>query len=89
MLKCPLDSKTKAHVGKRRLLYEANPTSLIVEQAGGAYTTGRERTGLCYDFVIDADRHRELSALLSPFLLVGSGGHRGYCSRGMPSPTHT
>ncbi|HMY00379.1 MAG TPA: fructose-bisphosphatase class I, partial [Agitococcus sp.] len=28
---------------KLRLMYEANPMSFIVEQAGGASTTGRER----------------------------------------------
>ena len=39
----PLDSKTQAQGGKLRLLYEANPMSMIVEQAGGASTTGRER----------------------------------------------
>src|ERR1051325_11855199 len=39
----PLDSKTKEQGGKLRLLYEANPMAFIVEQAGGAATTGRER----------------------------------------------
>ena len=39
----PLDSKTAAKGGKLRLMYEANPMSFIVEQAGGAATTGRER----------------------------------------------
>jgi fructose-1,6-bisphosphatase I len=39
----PLDSKTKDKGGKLRLLYEANPMSFIVEQAGGMATTGRER----------------------------------------------
>jgi fructose-1,6-bisphosphatase I len=39
----PLDSKTKDKGGKLRLLYEANPMSFIVEQAGGASSTGRER----------------------------------------------
>src|SRR5581483_8238992 len=39
----PLDSKTKDKGGKLRLLYEANPMAFIVEQAGGAATTGRER----------------------------------------------
>jgi len=39
----PLDSKTAEKGGKLRLMYEANPMSLIVEQAGGAATTGRER----------------------------------------------
>ena len=41
----PLDEKMKAGggEGKLRLLYEANPMSLIIEQAGGAATTGRQR----------------------------------------------
>ncbi len=41
----PLDSKTmaKGQEGKLRLMYEANPMSFIIEQAGGAATTGRER----------------------------------------------
>jgi fructose-1,6-bisphosphatase I len=41
----PLDAKMKAKgtEGKLRLMYEANPMSFIVEQAGGASSTGRER----------------------------------------------
>ena len=39
----PLDSKLKEKGGKLRLMYEANPMAFIVEQAGGAATTGRER----------------------------------------------
>lgn len=39
----PRDSKLKDKGGKLRLLYEANPMSFIVEQAGGASSTGRER----------------------------------------------
>jgi fructose-1,6-bisphosphatase I len=39
----PLDSKMKEKGGKLRLMYEANPMALIVEAAGGAATTGRER----------------------------------------------
>ncbi|HEY2344800.1 MAG TPA: class 1 fructose-bisphosphatase [Xanthomonadaceae bacterium] len=39
----PLDSKNQAQGGKLRLLYEANPMALLVEQAGGAASTGRER----------------------------------------------
>jgi fructose-1,6-bisphosphatase I len=39
----PLDSKTKGQGGKLRLLYEANPMAFIIEQAGGAATTGRQR----------------------------------------------
>jgi fructose-1,6-bisphosphatase I len=39
----PLDSKTRAQGGKLRLMYEANPMAFIVEQAGGAATTGYRR----------------------------------------------
>ena len=41
----PLDEKMKAKggTGKLRLMYEANPMSFIVEQAGGMSSTGRER----------------------------------------------
>jgi len=41
----PIDGKMKANgtEGKLRLMYEANPMSFIVEQAGGASSTGRER----------------------------------------------
>ncbi len=39
----PLDAKTKEQGGKLRLMYEANPMAYLVEQAGGAATTGRER----------------------------------------------
>jgi fructose-1,6-bisphosphatase I len=35
--------KEKGTEGKLRLMYEANPMSFIVEQAGGASTTGRKR----------------------------------------------
>ncbi|GBG14181.1 fructose-1,6-bisphosphatase I [Novimethylophilus kurashikiensis] len=39
----PLDSNLKEKGGKLRIMYEANPMSMIVEQAGGASSTGRER----------------------------------------------
>ncbi len=39
----PRDNKNTAMPGKLRLMYEANPMAMIVEQAGGAATTGRER----------------------------------------------
>ncbi|HMY27559.1 MAG TPA: fructose-bisphosphatase class I, partial [Agitococcus sp.] len=39
----PYDVKDPSKAGKLRLMYEANPMSFIVEQAGGASTTGRER----------------------------------------------
>lgn len=34
---------TQSKDGKLRLLYEANPMSFIVEQAGGISTTGTQR----------------------------------------------
>lgn len=41
----PLDEKMKASNkgGKLRLMYEANPMAMIIEQAGGMATTGYER----------------------------------------------
>jgi fructose-1,6-bisphosphatase I len=39
----PLDAKILAQGGKLRLMYEANPMAFIIEQAGGAATTGRTR----------------------------------------------
>ena len=38
----PIDEKCRAKGGKLRLLYEANPMALLVEQAGGLASTGRE-----------------------------------------------
>ncbi|WP_297365399.1 class 1 fructose-bisphosphatase [Acidiferrobacter sp.] len=39
----PRDTKDPKKAGKLRLMYEANPMSFIVEQAGGMSSTGRER----------------------------------------------
>lgn len=39
----PRDTKDPLRAGRLRLLYEANPMAMIVEQAGGAASTGRER----------------------------------------------
>ncbi len=39
----PMDDKCRAQGGKLRLMYEANPMAMIVEQAGGAASTGRQR----------------------------------------------
>ena len=39
----PKDNKTPLKAGRLRLLYELNPMSWIVEQAGGKSSTGRER----------------------------------------------
>jgi len=38
----PKDTKDLAKPGRLRLLYEANPMGMIVEQAGGKVSTGRE-----------------------------------------------
>jgi fructose-1,6-bisphosphatase len=39
----PRDTKDPSRPGRLRLLYEANPISLLVEQAGGRATTGVQR----------------------------------------------
>ena len=39
----PKDSKNLAKPGRLRLMYEANPMAMLIEQAGGAATTGRAR----------------------------------------------
>ena len=39
----PKDTKDPAKPGRLRLLYEASPMAMLVEQAGGAASTGRQR----------------------------------------------
>ena len=39
----PYDLKDPKKAGRLRLMYEANPMSMLIEQAGGASTTGRLR----------------------------------------------
>ena len=39
----PWDKREPGKPGKLRLMYEANPMAWLIEQAGGAATTGRER----------------------------------------------
>jgi len=39
----PRDHKLPVKAGRLRLLYEANPVALLIEQAGGAAGSGRER----------------------------------------------
>lgn len=39
----PYDLKDPKKTGRLRLMYEANPMSMLIEQAGGASTTGRVR----------------------------------------------
>jgi fructose-1,6-bisphosphatase I/sedoheptulose-1,7-bisphosphatase len=46
----PRDSRTPSMSGRLRLLYEGNPMSFLVEQAGGLAITGRER-------ILDVEPH--------------------------------
>jgi fructose-1,6-bisphosphatase I len=39
----PADLREPEKAGKLRLMYEANPMAIIVEQAGGMATNGKER----------------------------------------------
>jgi fructose-1,6-bisphosphatase I len=39
----PADAENMKKGGKLRLMYEANPMAMIIEQAGGIATTGRQR----------------------------------------------
>ena len=43
VLMYPRDTKDPARPGRLRLLYEANPAGFLVEQAGGAASSGRGR----------------------------------------------
>jgi fructose-1,6-bisphosphatase I / sedoheptulose-1,7-bisphosphatase len=56
----PADNKLPAKAGRLRLLYEANPISFIVEQAGGKSSTGRKRI---LDIQPD-DIHQRVSVIL-------------------------
>ena len=56
----PRDSKDPVRPGRLRLMYEANPMSMLVEQAGGAASTGRERIlG-----VVPAELHQRIPVIL-------------------------
>mgnify|MGYP002777005470 CR=1 FL=1 len=64
----PLDAKCAGKGGKLRLMYEANPMALLVEQAGGAASTGRQRmlevepTGLHQRVPVFLGSRREVEA---------------------------
>jgi len=53
----PRDSRQPAKPGRLRLLYEVNPIAFLIEQAGGAASTGRQRV---LDVVPD-DLHQRIS----------------------------
>lgn len=56
----PLDKKNATQGGRLRLLYEANPMAMLVEQAGGLATTGQQRL---LDLVPQA-LHQRVSVIL-------------------------
>jgi len=56
----PADSQNIKQGGKLRLMYEANPMSFLVEQAGGLASTGRERI---MD-VVPKDLHQRVPVIL-------------------------
>ena len=56
----PWDKRDPSKPGKLRLMYEANPMSFLVEQAGGASTNGK-------DLIMDlqpTDLHERVSVIL-------------------------
>ncbi|NOM41723.1 fructose-1,6-bisphosphatase, partial [Klebsiella pneumoniae] len=56
----PRDAREPSKPGKLRLMYEANPMSFIIEQAGGASTNG-------YDRILDIQPeslHQRVSVIL-------------------------
>jgi fructose-1,6-bisphosphatase I/sedoheptulose-1,7-bisphosphatase len=55
----PRDSRDPTKPGRLRLLYETNPMAFLIEQAGGAASTGRQRM---LD-VIPSDLHQRISCI--------------------------
>lgn len=56
----PKDNKLPLKAGRLRLLYEANPMAFIVEQAGGASSTGRQR----FLDIMPTDIHQRVPVML-------------------------
>jgi fructose-1,6-bisphosphatase I len=56
----PRDTRDPSKPGRLRLMYEANPMAMIVEQAGGAATTGRVRI---LD-IVPASLHERVAVIL-------------------------
>lgn len=59
----PRDNKDPHKAGRLRLLYEANPISMVVEQAGGLASTGRERI---LD-VVPSDWHQRIPLIFGSY----------------------
>ncbi|MBI5165800.1 MAG: class 1 fructose-bisphosphatase [Magnetospirillum sp.] len=56
----PVDAENRKKGGKLRLMYEANPMAFLIEQAGGAASTGRERIMA----VEPGDLHQRVAVML-------------------------
>jgi fructose-1,6-bisphosphatase I len=67
----PGDRRTGYRQGRMRLIYEANPVAFLVEQAGGAASTGRQR-------LLDATAH---SLHQRTPIFIGSRGEVAYVDR--------
>ena len=57
----PIDDRNRAAGGKLRLLYEGNPMAMIVEQAGGAASTGYQRI---LDVKPNGDPHQRVPVIM-------------------------
>ncbi len=67
----PADRRRGFHLGRRRLIYEANPIAWLIEQAGGAASNGQQRLlGLA------ANSWHECSPVI-----IGSAGEVAYVER--------
>lgn len=86
----PRDSREPAKPGRLRLLYEVNPVAFLIEQAGGAASTGRNRVldvipndvhqrisfifGACEEVTRIEEYHSESYELTSALPLYGTRG---------------
>ncbi|RVU84811.1 class 1 fructose-bisphosphatase [Leucothrix sargassi] len=57
----PIDARNREAGGKLRLLYEGNPMAMIVEQAGGAASTGYKRI---MEVVPNGDPHQRVAVIM-------------------------
>lgn len=75
----PYDFRDPSKPGRLRLMYEANPMAFIVEQAGGACSTGRERildmqpTGLHQRVPVVLGSKKEVERIVQYHLQPSSG----------------
>ncbi len=57
----PIDERNREAGGKLRLLYEGNPMAMLVEQAGGAASTGYERI---MEVMPNGDPHQRVAVIM-------------------------